>query len=342
MGETVISHLKDSKIVTGTIAYDIRSERIKELNSKGISATDNLEKLLDDKEIRLVFVTASNDVHKDLTIRSLEAGKAVMCEKPMALTLSDAEAMVNKAEELKGFLQIGFELRYSKLYTKVKEWIDKGLLGKIVNTNCCYIASAWEKNTWRIKNGACGGMFGEKLSHYVDLPRWWIGAKVVDVFSCSAPNTIPYFEIRDNYHTTYRFSNSAVSSLTFMMGPAAHFVGDPLQDMVTQQVGDGHTLKFLIVGDKGAAEAEIFGRTIKRWEYTDSPDYMVSTLIETLTWDKAEDQSYFHNTHDQTLDIVERVLKGLPPKISPADALDTMKLCFAAEQSSDTGKPVML
>jgi predicted dehydrogenase len=163
MGETVISHLKDSKIVTGTIAYDIRSERIKELNSKGISATDNLEKLLDDKEIRLVFVTASNDVHKDLTIRSLEAGKAVMCEKPMALTLSDAEAMVNKAEELKGFLQIGFELRYSKLYTKVKEWIDKGLLGKIVNTNCCYIASAWEKTHGASKTERAAGCLGKSF-----------------------------------------------------------------------------------------------------------------------------------------------------------------------------------
>jgi predicted dehydrogenase len=69
---------------------------------------------------------------------------------------------------------------------------------------------------------------------------------------------------------------------------------------------------------------------------------MVSTLVETLTWDKSEDQSYFHNTHDQTLDIVERVSKGLPPKTSPRDALETMRLCFAAEQSSNTGKLVTL
>jgi predicted dehydrogenase len=185
-------------------------------------------------------------------------------------------------------------------------------------------------------------MFGEKLSHYVDLPRWWVGSKVVDVFSCSAPNTIPYFEIRDNYHTTYRFSNGAVSSLTFMMGPAAHFAGDPLQDMVTQQVGDGHTLKFIVAGDKGAAETEIFGRTIKRWEYSDSPDYMISTLVENITWDCAEDHFYFHNTTDQTTDIVDRVSKGLPPKTAPRDALETMKLCFAAEQSSNTGKLVTL
>jgi len=341
MGETVIEHLKDlTNIQVKT--FDIQSEKVSALKSRGIDATDRLDEIINDKEIPLVFVTASNDAHYELTMRSLQAGKAVMCEKPMALTLSDAQKMVDVSKNCKSFLQIGFELRYSKLYTRMKEWIDAGLIGKVVNTNCYYIACAWEKDIWRIKKGPCGGMFGEKLSHYVDLPRWWIGSDVTDVFSCSAPNTVPYFEIRDNYHTTYRFSNGAVSHLTFMMGPAAHFVGDPLQDMVTQQIGDGHYLKYLVVGDKGAIEAEVFGRTLRRWEFSDSPDYMISSLVEELTWDSSEDHYYFHNTHDQTLDIINRVEKGLPPKTSASDALETMKLCFAAEKSSDTGKLVQL
>ena len=342
MGETVIGHLKESKNVTGIVCYDIRSQRVEELTAKGICATNNLDEILSDQEVKVVFITASNGAHHDLAIRALEAGKAVMCEKPMALSLADAQEMVDAATRLNGFLQIGFELRYSKLYTKIKDWIDAGLLGNIVNTNCYYIASAWPKNIWRNTKEACGGMFGEKLSHYVDLPRWWVNSDVSEVFSYSAPNIIPYLELRDNYHTTYCFANGAVSHLTFMIGPAAHFVGDPLQDMIEQQTGDGHTLKYLVVGDKGVAEAEIFGRTLKRWAFTDSPDYMISTLVENITWSAAEDHSYFHNTRDQTLDIVERVSKGLPPKISPADALDTMKLCFAAEQASETGKSVPL
>lgn len=342
MGETVLEHLKGAKTVSQVKTFELRKEKVNELKSRGICATGNFNEILDDREIPLVFVTASNDAHYDLTIRSLQAGKAVMCEKPMALTLSDAQRMVDEAKKCRGFLQIGFELRYSKLYTKIKEWIDAGLIGKVVNTNCYYIASAWEKNTWRIKNGPCGGMFGEKLSHYVDLPRWWIGSDVTEVYSCSAPNTIPYFEIRDNYHTTYRFANGAVSHVTFMMGPAAHFAGDPLRDMVTQQAGDGHYLKYLVAGDKGAVETELFGRTLRRWEYSDSRDYMISTLVENRTWDCSEDHFYFHNTTDQTLDIIQRVEKGLPPKTSASDALETMKISFAAEKSSDTGKPVFM
>ena len=266
-----------------------------------------------------------------------------MSEKPMANTLAEAKAMVDEAERRKIFLQIGFELRYSKLYTKIKEWIDAGLLGQVVNTHCLYIASAWEKASWRNKKARGGSMFGEKLSHYVDLPRWWVGSEVKDVFSISSPNIIPYYEVHDNYHTAYRFKNGAVSHLTFIMGYAATFRGDPLQPNITDlQLGDGHELRFLVVGTKGAAEADVFYRRIKRWQYGDAPDTMTSDLVENLTWEPKEDHFYYHNTNDQTQDIVKRVLTGKPPKTSARDAYETMRLCFAAEESADTGSMVSM
>jgi predicted dehydrogenase len=60
-------------------------------------------------------------------------------------------------------------------------------------------------------------MFAEKLCHYVDLPRWWIGSRVTQVHSVSAPNLASPPGVRDNYHTTYRFANGAV---TFRNGAA--------------------------------------------------------------------------------------------------------------------------
>jgi hypothetical protein len=63
-----------------------------------------------------------------------------------------------------------------------------------------------------------------------------------------------------------------------------------------------------------------------------------SDLVEKLTWSEEEDHFYFHNTTDQTKDIVRRVANGLSPKTSARDALETMKLCFAAEKSAISGK----
>ena len=341
MGCSVIGHLKECKPVGRIVAYDVDAKRLDQVRqSEKVDATADLGAILSDKSITLVFITASNYAHKDLTMKSLAAGKAVMCEKPMAATLADATAMVEAAERRHGFLQIGFEARYSKLYMRIKEWIDAGLLGRVVNTNCYYMTSCFGKKEWRVKKGVCGNMFGEKLSHYVDLPRWWIGAPVEEVTSYCAPNTVPYMEVRDNYQTSYRFTGGAVSHLTYMMGPPSTFRGDPLQNFINQQIGDGHALRYLVAGTAGAAEGDVFARTIKRWEYADGPEYMESNLVETVKWEAEEDHFYFHNTTDQTHDIVRRVIEGLPPFTSPRDSLETTRLCFAAERSADLGRTV--
>src|ERR1022692_659842 len=200
MGESVIHHLQESPHVSGVTVFDRDAERMLTLQRHyTVKCASTLQQVLANPEIRLVFITASNDAHKDLTIASLDAGKAVMCEKPMATTLADATAMVEAAERTKGFLQIGFELRYSSLYTTVKTWIEDGLLGQVLNTHCFYCTGAWGRDrVWRAKTETSGGMFGEKLSHYVDLPRWWIGAEVEEIYAVTAPNVIPYYEVHDN------------------------------------------------------------------------------------------------------------------------------------------------
>jgi predicted dehydrogenase len=344
MGENVIRHLADSSLLRGITVFDPLPENRDRLKKGyGVKTAESLDRVLDDRAIKLVFITASNDAHKDLAVAALEAGKAVMCEKPMATTLADAEAMVEAAERTKGFLQVGFELRYSHLYTTVKEWIDRGLLGRVMNTHCMYSSSAWGRhNVWRAATGTSGGMFGEKLSHYVDLTRWWIGDSVDEIYAICAPNVISYYEVHDNYHCTYRFRNGAVSHLTFMMAPAATFKGDPLQNAVSQQAGDGHALRYMLYGDKGAAETDVFPRTIKRWEFGENDYGQTSDWVQNETWHPDRDFAYFHNTHDQALDIVRRVVEGEPPKTTPRDALETTQLCFAAELSAKENRPVRL
>ena len=344
MGGTVVEHLKEIDIVTAITGYDISAENAAEKKAKyQIEIAANLEQILADSEVKAAFVTASNDAHKPVVMKLIEAGIPIMCEKPMATTLSDAEEMVEAAKRKNLFFQIGFELRYSKLYTTIKDWIDAGLLGDIINTECNYICSEFHgKGSWRNKKATGGGMFGEKLSHYVDLPRWWVGSPVTEVHSVCAPNLVPYYEVHDNYYTTYRFENGAVSHMTFMMAVGAKFDGDPLLNVINQQIGDGHCLRFMVVGTKGAADTDVFGRHIKRWEFTNPPEGFTSKWVENLTWSVDEDDRYFHSTFDQTKDIIRRIAEGLEPMTPASDALETMKLVFAAEESADSGKIVRL
>ncbi len=340
MGAGVLNLVRQCEGVDDVIGVDVSEERLAYVRDKlGAKATSNLSEVMADPEVELVFVTASNDAHAPLVRSAIDAGKAIMCEKPIATTLRDSAALVDAAEAKDLFFQIGFELRYSKLYTTVKDWIDAGLLGDVINTQCKYICSEFHhKGSWRNKKETGGSMFGEKLCHYVDLPRWWIGSDVVDVFSVCAPNVVPYYEVRDNYHTTCRFANGAVSQLTFVMYVGETFAGDPLQDHIAQQKDDGHELRYLIVGTRGAAETDVFHRTLKRWEWGDSETCMTSKLVEQQTWTREEDGRYFHDGTTQNRDIVRRVLAGEGPMTPARDALETMRLVFAAEKSADSGQ----
>lgn len=346
MGAKILPPILSEPEVSSVVGCDPDAERRQLARDKyGISTVATHEEIMKDPAVRLVFIAAPNHLHSQLAIAALEAGKAVMCEKPMATNLKDAQAMVDTAERLGGFLQIGFELRYSQLYVWVKERIAAGLIGEVVNTQCTYICSEFHgRHSWRNKPSSGGGMFGEKLCHYVDLPRWWIDSPVLDVSSVCAPNIVPYYEVRDNFHTTCRYASGAVSHLTFMMAVASSLRHDPLQNHISMHNDDGHELRYLIQGTKGAIETSVFGRRLRRWEFKDEPAGLLSSVVEDLTWPEgeAEDHRFVHNTADQARDVIRRVKASLPPHTDPRDSLETMKIVFVAEEMANAGRFVPL
>lgn len=342
MGGTHVKAMRASPYVGTIYGYEpdpvFAARRGKEL---GVQATHDMESLLRNPAIKLFSIASINAVHSEQAIAALRAGKAVMCEKPMAEDLDGARAMVEAARETGGFLQIGFELRYSRIYTLAKEWIDKGLIGDVVITHCRYYCSEFHsKGTWRSESP--GSLIGEKLSHYIDLQRWFTGSDVEEVYSMTAPNVVNYFNHPDNHQINMRFKNGAVADLNFSMYIAESDHRDPLLEMLEKQADDGHCLQYHIIGTKGAIETDVFRRRIRRWEFTDSPERLVSKLVEKVTYTSDGDNEWIHNVHGQNVRIIELVAKGLPPETTPEDSYATMKAGFAAELSERERRVVNL
>lgn len=333
MGATHVQAAKDSQWIDKVIGYEPDAQRAEERGKElAIPATSDLNSILNDPDIGIVYIASPNEVHCELAIKSMRAGKAVLCEKPMGVTLAEAREMLQAEKETGQFLQIGLEARYSKIYIKVKEWIEQGLIGKPVSSHSDYYSSEGHcKGTWRSNSETT--LIAEKLCHYLDLPRWWFQEEVSEVYSIAAPNVVTYFNHPDNHQITCRFNSGAVSTLTFIMHTAQTFDGDPLQDILAQQEDDGHRLTYLIYGDKGAIETDVFRRRVRRWEFTDSPEKLKSTLVDTITFPAEEDMEWFHNVHGQNIDVSRRVAEGLPPGMSASDAYESMKVVFAAELS---------
>jgi len=333
MGGTHVGAAKASPYVGRIYGYEPDPARAAKRGGElGVEATADLESLLNNPSIKLVTIASVNEAHAELTEKALRAGKAVLCEKPMGINLAEAGRMLKAEKETAGFLQIGFELHYSKIYQQAKAWIDQGLIGRVVNCHCRYYCSEFHsKNTWR--SNSKGTLIGEKLSHYIDLQRWFTGSPVEEVFSMNSPNVVDYFNHPDNHQINLRFKNGAIANLNFVMYIAESDHRDPLLEMLEKQADDGHFLQYHIMGTKGAIESDVFRRRIRRWAFTDSPERLVSKLVETIRYTPAEDQEWIHNTHGQNVRVAELVATGLPPENPAADSFETMRVGFAAEIS---------
>ena len=141
--------------------YNPSRQRAEDMAAKyGGKVYDSAEELLADPEIDAVSVCAANYAHAELAIKALKAGKHVLCEKPMATTIEDCEAMAEAARESGKFLMIGHNQRLAKAHVKAKELIDEGLIGKILSFRTTFGHGGPE--TWSINPGKGTWFFDKK------------------------------------------------------------------------------------------------------------------------------------------------------------------------------------
>lgn len=339
MGRTIIEHISGSPYLESVIGYDISEDSLQKIKEIfPIELTTDLNRVLDDPDIQLVYIASPNVTHTQLAIQALRAGKAVMTEKPSGISNGQIDALLEAQRETNGFIQVGLELRYSKLYVMAKKYIDSGEIGRLVNVHFTYSMPPYVKESWRIRKEFSGGMCLEKLCHYIDLVRWWNGSRVQEYIATSAPNVIPHFEIKDNIHVSYRFENGTVSQLFFIMTAAPGYNTNLLKEDEDLSDEDkmGYKLNYVITGTEGSIEIDVFQRELRLYHHPGKPGHKAASVVLTsrYKWDKSEDHLHFHDTLTQNRDILYRVAVGLPPSISLEDASETMRLCIEFENAS--------
>lgn len=295
--------------------------------------------MLDNHEFDLVAITATNDTHRYMTEELIRRGIAVHCQKPMGITLEDARAMRDAAINSGVFLQIGFECRYSLLYSRVKEMIDAGELGEIVQIYFNYSPGVWtlEDSAWKVK-ASSGGLFANKLNHYVDLLRWLIGKPLTSVACTCAPKIVPYYEFTDNANSTYNFEGGAIAHIMFNQTCTGH----PYAFSDNDCYRAGHRLEYTVVGTHGSAFVDIWHRNIRVVHNYQGEKYYprvarYEDYADLPTW------KLYHNVNEETEDIVNRVQKGDREYITPDDAYLSTLACLAADLSMErNGLPITL
>lgn len=136
------------------------------------------EMLANEKEVDVVCVCTPNGLHAEHSIKALQAGFHVLCEKPMATTVKDGAEMIKAAEKAGRQLFIIKQNRFNPPVAAVKDAVDKGILGKIysIQLSCFWNRNAdYYKNSWKGTKDLDGGTLFTQFSHFVDLLYWIVG-----------------------------------------------------------------------------------------------------------------------------------------------------------------------
>lgn len=131
-----------------------------------------------EKEIDVVSVCTPNGLHAEHSIKALNAGHHVLCEKPMAINVSDCGEMIKTAEKMNRRLFAIKQNRFNPPVAAVKQAIDEGKLGKIfsVQLSCFWNRNEdYYKNSWKGTKEMDGGTLFTQFSHFIDLLYWIVG-----------------------------------------------------------------------------------------------------------------------------------------------------------------------
>ncbi len=306
--------------------YDINQERARELAERfGGKAYASYEDLLADPQIEAVSVCAANHAHAEISIAALKAGKHVLCEKPMAITLEQCEAMVEAAERSGKYLMIGQNQRLAKAHKKAKELIEQGAIGKVLTFRTIFGhggPETWSvdpgKNTWFFdKTKAAMGAMADLGIHKTDMIQYVLGSKIVRTQAVlttldKRDATGSLIGVDDNAICIYQMENGVIGTMT------ASWTYYAAEDNTT-----------VIYGTKG--ELRLY----------DDPKYSVQQINADGTridYQIDQIQTNDNQTASGIIDLfVECLVEKKQPEISGANVLHAMKAVFASIDSSAKG-----
>ena len=215
-------------------------------------AHGSYEALLSDPEIDVIYNSLPNHLHAEWTIKALRAGKHVLCEKPIALTLAEMDEMTATAKEMGKILAEAFMYRHHAQTLKVKEIVDRGALGKLQLIKGAFTFTLTREGNYRFVKEMGGGSIWDVGCYPISFARMIVGEEPAEVFgwqvegqSGSDDSFIGQMRFASGVHAQFDsgFKSPSRSYMEIVGCDAVHKIPDPYKP------GEKSEL-FLVHGDK--------------------------------------------------------------------------------------------
>jgi predicted dehydrogenase len=293
------------------------------------AAYTDYREMLKNEDVEAVVVCTPDFVHEEMTEAALKAGKHVMCEKPMALTMEECERMCTFEEKYGKKLMVGQICRYTHAFKLTKELIDKGEIGELYYVESEYAhdyfysrgADDWRADPNHPREPYIGGG-----CHAVDLLRW-IAGDPTEVTAYSNHKCLTGWPVNDATVSILKFPNDVIGKVFVSIGCK--------RDYTMRSVFYG--TKGTIICDNTSSTMMIYKTGMEKNEdiFTRVAPYgsELSPISLSVTVGN-------HNSYGELEDFINAILEDKPTPTTAYDGASTVAVCLAAVESAKIGAPV--
>lgn len=303
--------------------FDVNQARASEIAARyGGKAYDSYQALLADPEIDAVSVLTPNFTHAEITIAALKAGKHVLCEKPMATTLADCEAMAATAKATGRKLMIGQNQRLAAAHQKARDLLRAGAIGEVITFQTCFAhsgADQWSidgRTSWFMdRSRSCFGAMADLGVHKTDLMVYLLDSEilrasaVIGTLQKKYPDGTP-ITVDDNAFCTFVMKNGVIGT---MRASWTNYGDEDNSTSLYGSTGAMHIYKdpaHAIVIERAGGEKEYFNTDAIQTNDSQTKSGIIDLFVESIVEDKT-------------------------PAISAEDVLPAMRAIFACAKSGE-------
>ena len=274
--------------------------------------------IINNKEINAVSIGIPDQLHKQVAIEMLEAGKHVLCEKPLALTKEDVAEIVQAAKKSNRVFMVGQICRFTPSFVKTKELIESGALGELyfVESEYAhdYMNIVSNKQNWRSddkRHGVIGGG-----CHAVDLLRWLAGDPV-EVFAYGTHKLLPTVPYDDATCALLKFDEELMGKVFVSTGCKRDY-----------------TMRTCIYGTKGTIICDNTSPTMQLFVVDENDEAPHEPQIIEIDVNN-------HNYVKEFQVFADTIINDKEMETSVYEGAKTVEVCLAIVESANTGEKVV-
>lgn len=321
LGNNQIAHASLSAVC------DIKQEKAEKLSKQFcVPAYTDMHEMMQSEEVDIVVVLTESGNHAKHVIKLAPYGKHIVVEKPMALTIVDADRMIEACDRARIKLFVVKQNRFNLPIVKLRKALDAGRFGKpvlgSVRVRWCRPQAYYDQDSWRGTWAMDGGVLANQASHHVDMLEWMMGeVQTVHAFSSTR---LVQIEAEDTAVVSLRFNSGALGVIEATTATRPK----DLEGSIS------------ILGEKGCVEISGFAMNeIRNWQFSNQTKNDEQT-IRKYSVNPPNVYGFGHQAYYEH--VVDAIRNGSPNLIDGLEGRKSLELISAIYESIESGVPVQV